>query len=150
MDGVHARQSLDTLELGVGQAGQPGRCQLAGLASEVVVRGHGQVGHGRRGDDRDRRDSGLSREFTVRDGPCRRRPTAVDHLTVRIESGETVSDVGANGAGESTTIRMLTGILVPTRGTVTICGLRLVRDRRRLARQVGVVCGQRCRQSCGR
>ena len=38
---------------------------------------------------------------------------------------------------------MLTGILVPTAGSVLTCGLRPVPDRRRLARQVGVVFGQR-------
>jgi ABC-2 type transport system ATP-binding protein len=54
-----------------------------------------------------------------------------------------VGYIGANGAGKSTTIKMLTGILVPTAGTVLTCGLRPVPDRRRLARQVGVVFGQR-------
>ncbi|KJE22735.1 ABC-type uncharacterized transport system, ATPase component [Frankia torreyi] len=87
--------------------------------------------------------AGLTREFTVRDGPRRRRLTAVDDLTVRIEPGEAVGYIGANGAGKSTTIKMLTGILVPTSGTVTTCGLRPVKDRRRLARQIGVVFGQR-------
>jgi len=87
--------------------------------------------------------SGLTRTFTVRDGARRRRLTAVDGLTVTIEPGEAVGYIGANGAGKSTTIKMLTGILVPTRGTVTTCGLRPVKDRRRLARQVGVVFGQR-------
>ncbi|MDT3438066.1 MULTISPECIES: ATP-binding cassette domain-containing protein [unclassified Pseudofrankia] len=86
---------------------------------------------------------GLTREFTVRDGRRRRRLTAVDDLTVRVEPGEAVGYIGANGAGKSTTIKMLTGILVPTSGTVTTCGLRPVKDRRRLARQVGVVFGQR-------
>jgi ABC-2 type transport system ATP-binding protein len=86
---------------------------------------------------------GLTRAFTVRDGPRRRHLTAVDDLTVRIEPGEAVGYIGANGAGKSTTIKMLTGILVPTAGTVTTCGLRPVKDRRRLARQVGVVFGQR-------
>jgi len=86
---------------------------------------------------------GLTREFTVRDGLRRRRLTAVEDLTVRISPGEAVGYIGANGAGKSTTIKMLTGILVPTTGTVTTCGLRPVKDRRRLARQVGVVFGQR-------
>ncbi|WP_235486640.1 ATP-binding cassette domain-containing protein, partial [Frankia sp. AvcI1] len=87
--------------------------------------------------------AGLTREFTVRDGVRRRRLTAVDDLTVRIEPGEAVGYIGANGAGKSTTIKMLAGILVPTSGTVTTCGLRPVRDRRRLARRIGVVFGQR-------
>ncbi len=87
--------------------------------------------------------SGLTREFRVRDGLHRRTVVAVDDLAVRIEPGEAVGYIGANGAGKSTTIKMLTGILVPTRGSVTTCGLRPVQDRRRLARQVGVVFGQR-------
>ncbi|MCK9924239.1 ATP-binding cassette domain-containing protein [Frankia sp. AgPm24] len=86
---------------------------------------------------------GLSRRFTVREGLRRRVLTAVDGLSVRIEPGEAVGYIGANGAGKSTTIKMLTGILVPTGGTVTTCGLRPVADRRRIARQVGVVFGQR-------
>jgi ABC-2 type transport system ATP-binding protein len=86
---------------------------------------------------------GLTREFTVRDGLRRKRLTAVDELTVRIEPGEAVGYIGANGAGKSTTIKMLSGILVPTSGSVTTCGLRPVRDRRRLAREIGVVFGQR-------
>jgi ABC-2 type transport system ATP-binding protein len=87
--------------------------------------------------------SGLTREFRVRDGLRRRTLLAVDDLSVRVEPGEAVGYIGANGAGKSTTIKMLTGILVPTRGAVTTCGLRPVQDRRRLARQVGVVFGQR-------
>jgi len=86
---------------------------------------------------------GLTREFRVRDGKRRRLLTAVDGLTVRIEPGEAVGYIGANGAGKSTTIKMITGILVPTSGSVLTCGLRPVPDRRRLARQVGVVFGQR-------
>ncbi len=86
---------------------------------------------------------GLTREFRQRDGRRRRLLTAVDGLTVRVESGEAVGYIGANGAGKSTTIKMLTGILVPTAGRVLTCGLRPVPDRRRLARQVGVVFGQR-------
>jgi len=86
---------------------------------------------------------GLGRDFSVRDGMHRRTLTAVDDLTVRIEPGEAVGYIGANGAGKSTTIKMLAGILVPTRGTVTTCGLRPVSDRRSLARQIGVVFGQR-------
>jgi ABC-2 type transport system ATP-binding protein len=87
--------------------------------------------------------NGLTREFRVRDGKRRRLLTAVDGLTVAIEPGEAVGYIGANGAGKSTTIKMLTGILVPTGGSVLTCGLRPVPDRRRLARQVGVVFGQR-------
>jgi len=86
---------------------------------------------------------GLGRDFVVRDGLRRRRITAVQELTMRIEAGESVGYIGANGAGKSTTIKMLTGILVPSRGTARTCGLQPLADRRLLARQVGVVFGQR-------
>ena len=86
---------------------------------------------------------GLTREFSVREGVRRRRITAVDDLTVSVAAGEAIGYIGANGAGKSTTIKMLCGILVPTGGEVRTCGLRPVQDRRRLARQIGVVFGQR-------
>jgi ABC-2 type transport system ATP-binding protein len=85
----------------------------------------------------------LGRDFKVRDGLRRRTVVAVDDLSIRVGAGEAVGYIGANGAGKSTTIKMLTGILVPTRGEVATCGLRPVPDRRRLAREVGVVFGQR-------
>lgn len=85
----------------------------------------------------------LGRDFRVRDGLRRRTVVAVDELSVRVEAGEAVGYIGANGAGKSTTIKMLVGILVPTRGSVQTCGLRPVEDRRRLVRRVGVVFGQR-------
>lgn len=86
---------------------------------------------------------GLIREFSVRDGLRRRRLTAVDRLDLRVEAGSSVGYIGANGAGKSTTIKMLTGILVPTSGDVRTCGLDPVRQRRELAGRVGVVFGQR-------
>lgn len=71
------------------------------------------------------------------------RLTAVDRMTFRVEPGEAVGYIGANGAGKSTTIKMLTGILRPTSGTVRTCGLDPVRRRKDVARRVGVVFGQR-------
>ena len=90
----------------------------------------------------------LRRSFVVRRkaGRLRRDKTivhAVDGITVSIMPGEAVGYIGANGAGKSTTIKMLTGILVPTGGQVRTCGLDPVPQRRRLAREIGVVFGQR-------
>ncbi|HET8986887.1 MAG TPA: ATP-binding cassette domain-containing protein [Humibacillus sp.] len=72
-----------------------------------------------------------------------KRTRAVDHLTLAVEPGESVGYIGANGAGKSTTIKMLTGILKPTSGRVRTCGLDPMRDRIGVARRVGVVFGQR-------
>nr|WP_194837629.1 ATP-binding cassette domain-containing protein [Nocardia sp. XZ_19_369] len=91
----------------------------------------------------------LTRQFTLyrKDGRRWRRRretlTAVDRMTFRIERGTAVGYIGANGAGKSTTIKMLTGILVPTAGRVRTCGLEPVRQRRELAARIGVVFGQR-------
>ncbi len=68
---------------------------------------------------------------------------AVDAMTFSVGRGEAVGYIGANGAGKSTTIKMLTGILAPTSGTARTCGLDPMRGRRELARRIGVVFGQR-------
>ncbi|MFI1920173.1 ATP-binding cassette domain-containing protein [Nocardia sp. NPDC020380] len=64
-------------------------------------------------------------------------------MSFRIERGAAVGYIGANGAGKSTTIKMITGILVPSTGTLRTCGLDPVRQRRELAGRIGVVFGQR-------
>jgi len=68
---------------------------------------------------------------------------AVDGISFTIQRGEMVGYIGANGAGKSTTIKMLTGILLPTSGTVLVGGLNPCRQRYAHARQIGVVFGQR-------
>src|SRR5579864_419262 len=68
---------------------------------------------------------------------------AVDHVGFTIEPGEMVGYIGANGAGKSTTIKMLTGILVSTSGRVVANGYVPYRDRRRYTKHLGVVFGQR-------
>ena len=68
---------------------------------------------------------------------------AVDHVSFSIEPGEMVGYIGANGAGKSTTIKMLTGILVPTSGHVVSNGYVPYRDRRVYTKRIGVVFGQR-------
>ncbi|MFD6157318.1 ATP-binding cassette domain-containing protein [Nocardia sp. NPDC060256] len=85
----------------------------------------------------------LSRKVGRRWRRRRETLTAVDRMSFRIERGTAVGYIGANGAGKSTTIKMLTGILVPTSGSVRTCGLEPVRQRRELAARIGVVFGQR-------
>ena len=68
---------------------------------------------------------------------------AVEGVTMSLEAGELVGYIGPNGAGKSTTIKMLTGILVPTSGEIVVAGLVPYRERKRNARNIGVVFGQR-------
>ncbi|GAA0477959.1 ABC transporter ATP-binding protein [Paractinoplanes deccanensis] len=90
----------------------------------------------------------LRKDFTVRvkAGRLRREKrtvSAVDGVSLAIEQGEMVGYIGPNGAGKSTTLKMLTGVLSPSSGDVRVCGLEPVRQRTRLALQIGVVFGQR-------
>ena len=85
----------------------------------------------------------LRRDYLVGTRLRRRRVTAVADVTLTVAPGEAVGFLGPNGAGKSTTIKMLTGVLVPTAGRATVCGLDPVRERRELAKRIGVVFGQR-------
>lgn len=68
---------------------------------------------------------------------------AVERVSFTVEAGEMVGYIGPNGAGKSTTIKMLTGILVPTAGRLSVAGFEPSRQRKELARRIGVVFGQR-------
>ncbi|WP_328466903.1 ATP-binding cassette domain-containing protein [Actinoplanes sp. NBC_00393] len=90
----------------------------------------------------------LRKDFTVRvkAGRLRREKrtvAAVDGVSLTIEPGEMVGYIGPNGAGKSTTLKMLTGVLTPSSGEVSVCGLTPVPQRTRLALRIGVVFGQR-------
>ena len=68
---------------------------------------------------------------------------AVAGISFSVEAGERVAIIGPNGAGKSTTLKMLSGILEPTGGTMSVLGLNPSRERRALAYRIGVVFGQR-------
>lgn len=71
------------------------------------------------------------------------RKVAVDDISFEIEEGEIVGYIGSNGAGKSTTIKMMTGILTPTKGTCLVNGINPSSDRMTNAKKIGVVFGQR-------
>jgi ABC-2 type transport system ATP-binding protein len=75
--------------------------------------------------------------------PASRMVMAVEGLCFTVEPGERVAFVGPNGAGTSTTIKILSGILYPDRGIVRVLGLEPWRERRRLGFKIGTVFGQR-------
>ncbi|EFU42362.1 ABC transporter related protein [Paenibacillus vortex V453] len=68
---------------------------------------------------------------------------AVRGISFQVEQGEFVGYIGPNGAGKSTTIKMLTGILHPTSGRVSIGGMNPHKERRSVVNNLGVVFGQR-------
>ena len=77
----------------------------------------------------------FSTEYTIK--------KAVDGISFEINDGEIVGYIGANGAGKSTTIKMMTGILTPTDGTVSVNGLIPYENREKNAKNIGVVFGQK-------
>ena len=72
---------------------------------------------------------GLSRRYGSR--------LAVDEVSFRVESGEIVGFLGPNGAGKTTTLRMLTGYLAPTSGSIRIDGIDAVSDSIRARARLG-------------
>ncbi len=68
---------------------------------------------------------------------------AVNGIDFKVDAGEIVGYIGVNGAGKSTTIKMLTGILMPSGGTVHVLGRDPHKQRVDNARDIGVVFGQR-------
>jgi len=68
---------------------------------------------------------------------------AVDDLSFQVKQGEMVGYIGENGAGKSTSIKMLTGILTPTSGFVQVNGMNPHKEREKFVQTIGVVFGQR-------
>jgi ABC-2 type transport system ATP-binding protein len=79
--------------------------------------------------------SGLARTFTSRSGSV----DAVRGVDIDVDAGELVGFLGPNGAGKSTTLRMLTTLLRPTRGTAVVAGLDLLADPAGVRRRIGYV-----------
>ena len=89
------------------------------------------------------KQAGISNSFKNLFSPVRKTINAVKGITFNIEKGEMVGFIGSNGAGKSTTIKMLTGILVPSSGTVSVLGMDPHRDRKKYVSKIGAVFGQK-------
>ena len=64
---------------------------------------------------------------------------ALKGVSLHVDEGEIVTLIGANGAGKSTTIRMLTGISTPTGGTASILGFDIIKQSVEAKSQMGIV-----------
>ncbi|MBL1065350.1 ABC transporter ATP-binding protein [Streptomyces sp. 7-21] len=79
--------------------------------------------------------SGLARTFETKHGTVE----AVRGITMSVEQGETLGFLGPNGAGKSTTLRMLTTLLPPSRGTAMVAGHDLAREPEAVRQRIGYV-----------
>lgn len=68
---------------------------------------------------------------------------AVKNISFEVDKGEMLAFIGPNGAGKSTSIKMMTGILFPDKGNINILGLDPVKNRKKLAYEIGCVFGQK-------
>lgn len=68
---------------------------------------------------------------------------AVKNISLSVERGEVVGFIGPNGAGKSTTIKMMTGIIAPSSGKITLLGKVPYKNRKENAFHIGVLFGQR-------
>lgn len=90
-----------------------------------------------------KKESGLGGAIRGLFHPQYENKTAVDGINFKLEAGEIVGYIGVNGAGKSTTIKMLTGVLMPTSGSIRVLGRDPHRQRVENAHDIGVVFGQR-------
>lgn len=65
------------------------------------------------------------------------RVVAVDHISFEIKKGEIFSLVGPDGAGKTTTIRMMCGVLPPSDGTISLLGLDMRKDKAEIKNHIG-------------
>lgn len=75
--------------------------------------------------------------------PVNREIRAVDEISMNIEEGELVGFIGPNGAGKSTTLKMMSGILYPTTGDITVLGYKPFERKYEFLKQIGMVMGQK-------
>ncbi|KAF6604559.1 ATP-binding cassette domain-containing protein, partial [Paenibacillus sp. EKM208P] len=68
---------------------------------------------------------------------------AVKNISFSIEEGEMVAFLGPNGAGKTTTLKMLSGILHPTSGELTVLGFKPYERNKEFKKQFAIVMGQK-------
>lgn len=87
--------------------------------------------------------SNLSKTFEVKEKKKEKLFTAVDNISFEVSEGEIIGFIGPNGAGKSTTIKMLTGILYPSDGDVTVCGYNPWNERMKMTYNIATMFGQK-------
>ncbi|MEI6494448.1 MAG: ATP-binding cassette domain-containing protein [bacterium] len=93
------------------------------------------------------KESGLIGGFKAVFKPNWQIVQAVEKINFSVKRGEVLAFIGPNGAGKSTTIKMLTGILFPTSGEISVLGFNPQTERQQLAYKIGSVFGQRSQLS---
>lgn len=77
----------------------------------------------------------LTKKFKLK----RNEITAVNNISFSVNKGEVFGFLGENGAGKSTSIKIITGQLFPTEGDIKVCGISPITDEKKLSRKIGIV-----------
>lgn len=85
----------------------------------------------------------LSKEFIVKKGGKKESIIAVDNVSFEVNQGEMIAFIGSNGAGKSTTIKMLTGVIARSSGEISVLGYEPQKDRVNLVKNIGCLFGQK-------
>ena len=89
------------------------------------------------------KETGLQGSIKALIKPVYKKIEAVKSINFEVQEGEMVAFIGPNGAGKSTTIKMLTGIIYPTKGNISVLGIDPTKNRKNLAYKIGSVFGQK-------
>lgn len=89
------------------------------------------------------KEEGLKGSLKSVFSPVYREVRAVNNISFEVEKGEVLAFIGPNGAGKSTTIKMMTGILQPSKGRIQVLDMDPSRDRKQLSYKIGTVFGQK-------
>ncbi len=89
------------------------------------------------------KEKGLKGSIKAIFKPKYKNKKAVNNISFEVKKGEVIAFIGPNGAGKSTTIKMLTGILYPDKGKISILGYDPTKDRKKLSYEISSVIGQK-------
>jgi len=87
-----------------------------------------------------KRDGGFIKNLFI---PSHREILAVDKINFSVKAGESVAFLGPNGAGKTTTLKMLTGLIYPTNGDVSVLGFTPTDRKREFLRDIALVMGNK-------
>jgi ABC-2 type transport system ATP-binding protein len=85
---------------------------------------------------------GLSKEFMLHSNYSKKKILVLDDINLRVGKGELFCIVGPNGAGKTTLLRILSGLILPSRGEIFIKGCSLENESRIIKSLVGLVIGE--------
>jgi len=90
-----------------------------------------------------KKEAGLSGAFKSLFSRKYEQKIAVNNVSIQIEEGELIGFIGPNGAGKTTTLKMLSGLLYPSEGSISVLGFKPFDRKKEFLKQIALVMGQK-------